>query len=488
MNKQLRFTAMLCLLLVVTLIGNAMWVQYFNAQALRDDPNNARVYLSELSRQRGQITAGGALLAQSVPTEVGELPFAREYPQQPLAYGPVLGYFSSQFGTAGVERSENDILAGTADELFSSRTADFFAGRTPRGGNVDLTLIPAAQQVAYEQLSSRGYTGAVVALRPSTGEVLAMASTPSFDPNALSSSDPQTRAAAMEAASADPGQPLLNHASQISLPPGSTFKVITTIAALENGATADTQLTAAREITLPGTATTLENYGGQSCGSGERVALKEAFARSCNTAFVELGIDAGADKLREVATEFGLEQPLSDVGVPTAPATLGPILDDAALGQSSIGQRDVSLTPLHNALIAATIANQGTRMQPHIVAGATAADLSRVMTVSPEELNQPISAEVAATLTDFMLESERFTAGYRGDQIASKTGTAEHGEDSRNSSPHAWYIAFDTAPGSDVAVAVVVENGGDRGQAATGGSVAAPIGRAVIDAVNAAGR
>ena len=160
------------------------------------------------------------------------------------------------------------------------------------------------------------------------------------------------------------------------------------------------------------------------------------------------------------------------------PSRLGDIPDGAALGQSSIGQRDVALTPLQNAVIAATIANGGVRMKPYLVSKITGRDLSTLRTTKPQKAQRAVPEETADTLKDLMVEAEKWAGGDAS--IASKTGTAEHGEDSRNSNPHAWYIAFSTS--ADVAVAVLVENGGDRGRAATGGSVAGPIGRAVIHA------
>ncbi len=231
------------------------------------------------------------------------------------------------------------------------------------------------QQVAYDQLTAKGYTGSVVALDPATGNILAMASTPSYDPNLLASHDGSTTTAAWENLSNDPEKPMVNRAISQTYPPGSTFKVITTAAALEAGATPDDQLTAASNITLPGTSTTLENYNGSTCGGGQTATLREAFARSCNTAFVELGIDTGADKMRETSAAFGIGENTT-IPLTVADSTIGPIDDDAALGQSSIGQRDVALTPLQDAVIAATVANDGVRMAPNLVQQLQSPDLS----------------------------------------------------------------------------------------------------------------
>ena len=483
MNAPLRKVAMAVMVMVVALLANATYVQVIKADDLRADPRNSRVLLDEYSRQRGQISASGQVLAASRATD-DRYKYLREYPN-PYPYAPVTGFYSMQYGSAGLERTEDPILNGSDNRLFSQRFFDLVSGRDPRGGNVVTTLNPAMQQVAYDQLTSKGYTGSVVAIEPSTGRILTMVSTPSYDPNLLASHDGAETTKAWDELNADPNDPLVNRAISQTYPPGSTFKVLTTAAALGNGATPDDQLTAAPQITLPGTSTTLENYNGSTCGPNPTASLRDAFARSCNTAFVELGIKDGADAIKDEASAFGIGPNTPAIPLPVADSTVGDISDDAALGQSSIGQRDVAVTPLENAVIAATVANGGVRMQPNLISQLQAPDLTDLSTPSPVSMGQAISPAVAATLTDLMIGSENFTGGdgkIPGVQIASKTGTAEHGVNPRETPPHAWYIAFAPAQNPTVAVAVIVENGGDRGLAATGGSVAAPIGRAVIAA------
>ncbi|MET8313948.1 penicillin-binding protein 2 [Rhodococcus erythropolis] len=483
MNTPLRRVAMAVMVMVVALLANATYVQVIKADDLRADPRNSRVLLDEYSRQRGQISASGQVLAASRATD-DRYKYLREYPN-PYPYAPVTGFYSMQYGSAGLERTEDPILNGSDNRLFSQRFFDLVSGRDPRGGNVVTTLNPAMQQVAYDQLTSKGYTGSVVAIEPSTGRILTMVSTPSYDPNLLASHDGAETTKAWDELNADPNDPLVNRAISQTYPPGSTFKVLTTAAALGNGATLDDQLTAAPQITLPGTNTTLENYNGSTCGPNPTASLRDAFARSCNTAFVELGIKDGADAIKDEASAFGIGPNTPAIPLPVADSTVGDISDDAALGQTSIGQRDVAVTPLENAVIAATVANGGVRMQPNLISQLQAPDLTDLSTPSPVSMGQAISPAVAATLTDLMIGSENFTGGdgkIPGVQIASKTGTAEHGVNPRETPPHAWYIAFAPAQNPTVAVAVIVENGGDRGLAATGGSVAAPIGRAVIAA------
>ncbi|WP_280216112.1 peptidoglycan D,D-transpeptidase FtsI family protein [Nocardia cyriacigeorgica] len=483
MNTPLRRVAVAVMVMVVALLANITYVQVIKADDLRADPRNSRVLLDEYSRQRGQISAGGTVLASSVATD-DRYKYLRTYPTAPSAFAPVTGFYSMQYGSTGLERAEDPVLNGSDNQLFGSRLVDLFSGRDPRGGNVVTTIDPVMQQVAYDELTSKGYTGSVVAIEPSTGKILTMVSTPSYDPNLLSGHDGAQGTKAWEQLSSDPNQPMLNRAVSQTYPPGSTFKVIVTAAALSNGvATPESQFTAAPNITLPGTSTTLENYNGTTCGPGPTASLYDAFRMSCNTAFVELGVDVGASNLKDEAAAFGIG-PHRGIPIPVAESTVGPIPDDAALGQTSIGQRDVALTPLNNAVIAATIANGGVRMEPYLVDQLQGPDLSVLSETTPASVGQAVSAQVASTVTNLMVASEQNTKGGGGRpyQIASKTGTAEHGSDPRNTPPHAWYIAFAPAQNPKIAIAVIVENGGDRGEAATGGSVAAPVARAVLDA------
>lgn len=485
MNTSLRRVAVTIMVLIVLLLGNATITQVFAADGLRSDPRNQRVLLDEYSRQRGQITAGGQLLAYSVATD-GRFRFLRVYPN-PEVYAPVTGFYSLAYSSTGLERAEDTILNGSDERLFGRRLADFFTGRDPRGGNVDTTIKPEVQQAAWDALEhgcDGPCKGSVVALEPSTGKILAMASSPSYDPNQLATHDLEAQGQTWQQLRDNAQSPLLNRAISETYPPGSTFKVITTAAALQSGATPDTELTAAPRIPLPDSTATLENFGGASCGGGPTTTLREAFAKSCNTAFVQLGLNTGADKLKSTAQAFGLDSPPPAIPMQVAESTTGPIVDAAALGMSSIGQRDVALTPLQNAQVAATIANDGIAMRPYLVDSLKGPDLSTIATTAPAQERRAVSPQVAATLTDLMVAAEQVTqqkGAIAGVQIASKTGTAEHGTDPRKTPPHAWYIAFAPAADPKVAVSVLIEDGGDR-LSATGGALAAPIGRATIAA------
>jgi penicillin-binding protein A len=486
MNNSLRRVSMTIMVLVVLLLLNATLTQVFTADGLRADPRNQRVLLDEYSRQRGQISAGGQLMAYSVSTS-GRFRFLRVYPN-PLVYAPITGFYSLRYSSTGLERAEDAVLNGSDARLFGRRLADFFTGRDPRGGNVVTTINPQVQQAGWDALA-KGCNGgpckgAVVALEPSTGKILAMISAPSFDPNQLASHDADVQIRAWEGLRDNPNNLLSNRAIAETYPPGSTFKVITTAAALQAGVNETDQLTAQPTIQLPDSTATLQNFGGAPCGSAPTASLRDAFAKSCNTAFFELGERVGTDALRATAQAFGIDVPPEPIPLQVAQSTVGAIPDAAALGMSSIGQKDVALTPLQNALVAATIANEGVTMQPYLVDTLSGPDLANLDTTTPRQLRRAVPPQIAARLTDLMVGAERVTqqtGAIPGVQIASKTGTAEHGTDPRNTPPHAWYIAFAPAKSPKVAVAVLVENGGDR-LSATGGALAAPIGRAVIAA------
>src|SRR5258708_22287736 len=465
MNTSLRRISVMIMVLIVLLLANATLTQVFTADWLRADPRSQRVLLDEYPRQRGQISACGQVLASTVSTN-GRFRFRRVYPN-PLTYAPVTGFYSLSYSSAGLERAEDTVLNGSDQRLFGRRLADFFTGRDPRGGNVATTINPQVQQAAWDAMEggcNGPCKGAVVALEPSTGKVLAMVSAPSYDPNLLATHDIQKQSAEWQHLRDNPDSPLLNRAISETYPPGSTFKVITTAAALQSGATENTQLTAAAQIALPDSTATLENFGGAACGAGPTASLRDAFAKSCNTAFVQLGINTGADALRSTALAFGLDSPPPTIPLQVAQSTVGPISDAAALGMSSIGQKDVALTPLENALVAATIANKGVTMRPYLVHSLKGPDPANISTTAPHEERRAVSEQVADTLTDLMVAAEQVTqqkGAIAGVQIASKTGTAEHGTDPRNTPPHPWYIASPPAPAPHVPAALPVHTPAD---------------------------
>jgi peptidoglycan glycosyltransferase len=479
-NRPIRRAALAMLILFGLLIANANYVQVFEGDKLRSDPGNTRVLLDEYERQRGTIVVDGRSIAESVPTD-DKLKYLRRYPDKAV-YAPVTGFYSLIYGATGIEQAENSFLSGSDNRLFTRRLSALLTGRDPRGGNVVLTLNRQAQKAAVDGLGNRA--GAVVAMDPSTGKILAMASSPSYDPNPISSHDPSSIRAAYNKLANDPRDPLLNRAINARYPPGSTFKVVVAAAALENGRNPDSQLDCPNSYTPPGTRTPLFNFGHESCGAA-KVTMQTALTNSYNTAFAKLGVDVGQSAIRTAASGFGigtgdpLQTPLR-----VSPSTLGDIPDTPALAQSSIGQRDVALTPLQAAMIASAVSNNGVLMTPYLIDRLEAPDLTVLDTTQPEELSTAVSPQVAGQLTQMMRSVVQNGTGRKaqipGVEVAGKTGTAENAPDQ---APHAWFIGFAHSGGKQVAVSVIIEHGGDSGSETTGGEAAAPIARDVMNAV-----
>ncbi|TFV92586.1 penicillin-binding protein 2 [Blastococcus sp. CT_GayMR20] len=473
MNAPLRRVAISILVLFTLLIINVNYIQVVRSDDLRDDTSNTRVLAAEYDRERGSIIVGGEPIALSVPTE-GRLKYLRQYPQGGL-YAAVTGYYSLIYNNSGIERVENDILSGKDPRLALRRLADMFTGRDPAGGDVVLTLDPAVQAAAMAGLE--GVTGAVVALDPSTGAVLGLASTPTYDPGLLSSHDPDAiREYAAELDAADP-DPRANQATREIYAPGSVFKVIVSAAALAEGYTPDTVIPAPTEFPLPNSSRVIPNFNGSSCSSTGEQSLLDALTISCNTAFAMLGIELGEDKVRAMAEAFGLDGERLQIPLTVEGSTVGDIEDDAALGQTSIGQRDVRVTTLQAAMIAAAVANDGSLMSPYLVDQLRAPDLSVIDETTPEELSRPVSTEIANQLTEMMQSVVERGSGraarISGVEVAGKTGTAQ----TPDAPDHNWFVGFAPADDPTIAVAVFVKNGGG-----TGGDVSAPIAREVMAA------
>jgi peptidoglycan glycosyltransferase len=473
-NAPLRRVAISVLVLFTLLIINVNYIQVVRSDELRNNASNTRVLAEEYDRERGAIVVAGNPVAESVPTG-DRLTYLRQYPQGPL-YAAVTGYYSLIYSRTGIERAENDLLAGSDPRLFVRRLADLFTGRDPAGGDVVLTLDPAVQQAAMAGLE--GVTGAVVALDPSTGAVLGMASTPTYDPTQLSSHDPAAIRAYWEQLNQTSPDPRLNRAIGDNFPPGSLFKVIVSAAALEDGYTPDTVIPAPDVLTLPNTSTTLENFNGSTCSPNGEQPLIQALTISCNTAFAQLGIDLGEEKIRDMAEAFGMDGESFDIPLQVEPSSIGDIESEAALGQTSIGQRDVRMTPLQAAMVAAAVANDGTLMRPYLVDQVRAPDLSVLDQTDPEVFSEPVSEEIANQLTEMMVSVVENGSGRAaqipGVQVAGKTGTAQVREDVPD---HNWFIGFAPADDPQIAVAVFVANGGG-----TGGDVSAPIAQRVLQA------
>jgi peptidoglycan glycosyltransferase len=455
----------------------ASWVQVVAADTYRLDSRNARFNLAQSGKERGLIvSADGVVLARSDPDPATTGAYLRTYPEG-APFTHVVGYSSLLFGQQGLELAYSDELRSRRD-LTISDLISVILGRDLRPLNLQLTIDAELQRLAYQALG--GQRGAVVALNPTTGAVLAMVSTPSYDPGLLLGTD---AAAQWQTLLDDPNRPLADRATREIYPPGSTFKTVVATAALESGfATPDTTFPDPAEFPLPGSTATVSNAGGGACNNGVSTTLLRAFVRSCNTTFARIAIEVGAESIGEVANNVGFNGEISfpwtvaQSAFPTAELSLDP----AALGQSGIGERDVRATPLQMALIAAAVANQGSIQDPYLVGRIFDADGTEVEVIVPGPAPQAFSVETAAVMSQMMervvTEGTGRLAAVPGIRVAGKTGTAT-GEEGR---PHAWFIGFGPVEQPSIAVAVFVESGGDLGENASGGSVAAPIAAQVI--------
>jgi len=479
MNKPIRRVAIACLLLFAALLVNANVVQFADAKNLRNKQGNTRTLYAQYDRQRGDIvTSTGQAIASSTPT-TDTLKYLRTY-SDALPFAPVTGFYSIVYGATNIESAENSILAGTDDRLFVRQLTNLITGRTPHGGSVVLTIDPVLQDAAYKALAGR--KGAVVAVDPSTGAILALVTSPSYDPNVLSSHDQKSIQQNWKQLNSDPNQPMLDRALDQTYPPGSTFKLVTAAAALSSGQyTPQSVIPAPPVLPYPNSTLSLKNFAGESCGNGQTTTLIDALTISCNTAFGGLGNTLGQDALRKQADAFGFDSAFS-IPMKSATSVFPTDLDAAQTIQSAIGQYNVRATPLQMAMIAACIANGGSLMKPYLVKQLVGPDLAVVDTTKPTVIRQAISSAVAAELTT-MMESvvnkgTGTTAQIPGVQVAGKTGTAEN---ATGKPPHAWFVAFAPASAPKIAVSVVVENGGGENDA-TGAKVAAPIAKAVMQA------
>lgn len=481
MNPPIRRLAALVLLLFGALLLSSTYIQFVQASTLRDKPGNRRTLLEGYSRQRGPILVAGTPIARSVPSN-DALKFVRQYPQAQL-YSSLTGYYSFVYGAGtGVERSESSLLSGSSDALFYRRLVDLVTGRPPQGASVELTVNPAAQQAADKALGNQ--RGAVVALDPRTGAILAMVSHPTYDPNALAGHDLAAVARSYTSLNADQNDPLINRAVGALYPPGSTFKLLTAAAALSSGKyDPSSVIPGPARLNLPQTSTDLPNDFSGPCAPSGKLDLTTALVISCNTAFGYLGLQLGGDALRAQAQKFGFGDRLS-VPMPVSPSVVPEGMNPPQSAQAAIGQFDVRVTPLQMAMVAAGIANGGVVMSPYAVKTVRSPNLDVIEQGKPQELSRAVSADVAAKLTAMMEKVVQSGTGTRaqipGIAVAGKTGTAQQGP---GKPPHAWFTSFAPAGDPKVAVAVVVEDGGRAGNEAFGGKVAAPIARAVMEAV-----
>jgi peptidoglycan glycosyltransferase len=477
MNRPIRRVAFVAMLMFALLLANGTFTILFRQESLAAQPQNRRVRDAEFAQNRGSILAAGKTeIARTDPSK-DRFDYQRVYPAGAL-YAPITGFYSYDHGSTGVENAFNTQLAGTADALFVRRLVDLATNRAPQGASVQTTIVPKVQQAATTALGSQ--KGAVVALDPRTGAVLAMVTSPGFDPNTIASHDIDAAGKAYDKLARSSDRPLSNRAAREIYPPGSTFKLVTAAAALGDGMTPTTKVAAPNRLKLPTTSTFLPNEG--SCG-GTSITLTQALKVSCNTAFANVGLEVGEDKLRKQAQLFGFDaRHLSELN--GVASQFPDSLDQAQLALSAIGQYDVAASPLQMAMVSAAIANDGVLMDPYVVSMVQAPDLTPISTHKPAVLSTPMTPANAQALQQMMgvvVSSGTGTnARIRGVEVGGKTGTAQSDPKRK---PFAWFTSFAPLQDPKVAVAVIVEDANIPRNDIAGGRLAAPIARAVMQAV-----
>ena len=482
MTKELRRLSILMLLMFLALFASTSVIQVVQAESLAENSRNTRALYDSYEVQRGSIIASGAAIASSVPSD-DVFAWQRVYVDGDM-WAPVTGYINPALGSAtGIEQAMNQELSGTAGSQFLARIDRILTGQPPRGSNVELTLDAAVQRAAYDALGD--LQGAVVAIEPSTGRVLAMVTSPSFDTNLLASHNTGEVNDVYDVLDADPTHPLYNRAIGGDLnPPGSTFKLVVASAALASGDyTPQSALPNPASYQLPQSSNVIFNASGGACGPGDTVTIADALRLSCNIPFAELAVALGDTAIREEADKYGFNSSFTMPLTSTA-SSYPRALDDPQTALTGFGQGQVTATPLQMAMVSAGIANEGVVMNPRMVDQVIGADLSVEQTFDDTEFGRALDADIAAELVAMMVanvsDGAASGATIDGVDVGGKTGTAENG----SGQPYTlWFTGFAPAESPQVAVAVVVEDGGGQDQSGSGNTIAAPIAKKVMEAV-----
>jgi penicillin-binding protein A len=480
-NQAIRHSWIAAIAMFALIFGAISYVQVVGADELKANAWNRRAILQNYCNDRGAILVGGSAIAESVPGNES-CKFQRKY-NQPELYAGLTGYFSRSYGVTGLEGAMDAQLAGSSDQLFFDRIGQLFLGNQPKGASVELTIDPTIQKLAYDLIPD-GQRGSIVVTDPKTGNILAMVSKPSYDPNSIATQDVAKEQAAYNEAIKIPGvnlNPSVSGPTGALLAPGSVFKLVDTAAALNSGKyNADSVLPNPAQMSFPGIQYQLPNYAGGNCYTRTTASFAFALQQSCNTPFASIARDLGENAIAQQASKFGFGQELGDqLKLDYAKSVFPSDLDAAGLAQSAIGQRDVRATPLQIALMTSAIANSGVQMAPNLIKAVRSPDLRVIDEPKPVALRTSTTPEIAGQITDWMTSvvSEGIGSGAAvpGVQVAGKTGTAELGDGLNNS----WFTGF--APANDPQVSVtVVMQGVDI---TTGAQLTSPNAKKIFEAV-----
>ncbi len=490
MNQKIRQLAIALMALYVVLFAALNYWQVDRTDELASEPGNTRALIKQFNTPRGTIvTADGVIAARSVPLDDpdSDVEYQRIYPTGELL-AHIVGYYTFGLGSTQVEQTESDVLAGQTFTQQVRALDDLFTTNRDNSGQVRLTVRADMQAVARELLGER--EGSIVLLEVETGAVISMWSWPSFDPNLVADLDYQAAFEYVSELQDDERDPLLANAYQQRYMPGSTFKMLTTGAGLDSGTiTLESEWPDESEWTPPQTDDPIQNYGGSVCGGD----LTEVFRRSCNIPFAQIAVEMGPDLFQEYIGRWGVEEPVPiDLPRPAA-STIGDFTDIdenlPLLAMRGFGQNDDQMVPLHMAMVAAAIANDGQMMEPFVVDARLDHDGNLIGRTQPDVWKRPISRQTAGILQDLMVEvAESGTASCcialeDGIPVAAKTGTAQLNGPGEPERSHAWITAFAPADAPKYAVAVMLKGTNAEISASTGGRLAGPIAKAMLDAM-----
>jgi len=458
MNRRIGRLGATFVIMFLLLVVNLTYLQFFAASELSAKPENIRPLLNEKKIKRGDvISADGQVLATSREVEGG---YKRHYAHgETTAF--ITGFYSTKYGRSGLELTYDEYLSGQTKVSSIDDYVKRLLGKEAPGNNVTLSLDMNIQKAAAEALGSN--KGAVVVLNPKTGAVLALVSKPGFDPNKVEEN--------WRALAGSPDGVMVNRALRGSFTPGSSFKVITAAAALESGmVSTETAFNGSSSIKIHGGKVT--NYEGTGYGD---ISFDEAFIKSVNTVFAQIGKDLGGKKIVEAANSFGLGSKIPfDLTTKESSVPRASDMDELEVAWMAVGQGRTLVTPLNMALVGAAVANDGSIMQPYLVERIEEHDGNVVFSRKTQIWMRPMSKDTAGTLKVLMEKVVTEGTGKRAQiesvRVAGKTGTAEVGD----KPPHAWFVSFAPAEDPEVVVVVVIENGGQ------GGRVAAPIAREIL--------
>ena len=485
MNQRIRRFAVVLIVLYVILFAQLNFIQVGQKSTLEADTRNTRQTVRDFNDPRGDIrTSDGVVIATSVRNEAGsEFDWQRTYPEGDL-YSAITGYFTFGYGATQIEKVQNDVLAGRTIEQQIKGFRSLFNGENTTG-TVETTIDADIQQAAKDALGNR--EGSVVVIEPATGAVKAMWSSPTYNANFVADQKTIT-SDVLTYLNEIPGKPLLANAYQERYMPGSTFKVITTAAALDDGLiTKESIWVEESEFLPPQTTDPIQNYGNKVCGGD----LPEVFRRSCNTPFARIAIELGPEKMVAAAKRFGIGDNIPFDLPRSTSSQFGDVeyftQNLPLLGIGGFGQGNTQMVPLHMAMVAASIAHGGVMMKPYVIGATYDHDGGVLQRTVPTVWKTPMTPATSSLLTELMVgvvnegTAQCCMKLANGIQAAAKTGTAQLNAAGEPERSHAWIIAFAPAEAPKYAIVVMLKGTTAEISEGTGGSLAGPVAKKVLD-------